>query len=133
MSIGLETAHTARPGVTVTRLTSHILELDGQPLSLEEIYGIANDCWRVTLSSKACERMRASRSVVESVVARGETAYGINTGFGKLAEMRIPLEELAELQRNLVRSHAAGVGEPLAEAEVRGDAAASRQRAGQGP
>ena len=52
-------------------------------------------------------------------MARGETAYGINTGFGKLAEVRIPQEELAALQRNLVRSHAAGVGEPLAEAEVR--------------
>ena len=71
--------------------------------------------------------------MVEAVVARGETAYGINTGFGKLAEMRIPLEELAALQRNLVRSHAAGVGEPLAEAGSESDAAAARECAGQGP
>ena len=119
MSIGLETAQTARPGSAVTHQQFHTLELDGQPLSLEDISGVANDGWTVTLSPSACKRMIASRSVVESVVARGETAYGINTGFGKLAEMRIPVEELAELQRNLVRSHAAGVGEPLAEAEVR--------------
>ena len=119
MSIGIDTAHIARPGSAVPRHQSHTLELDGQPLSLEEISGVANDGWTVTLSPSACKRMIASRSVVESVVARGETAYGINTGFGKLAEMRIPVEELAELQRNLVRSHAAGVGEPLAEAEVR--------------
>jgi histidine ammonia-lyase len=119
MSIGLETAHSAPSGPEASRDKSHILELDGQPLTLEEISGVANLGWMVTLSATACQRMKASRSVVEAVVARGETAYGINTGFGKLAEMRIPLEELAALQRNLVRSHAAGVGEPLAEAEVR--------------
>ena len=119
MSIGLETAHSALSGLETSRHKSHILELDGQPLSLEEISGVANLDWMVTLSATACQRMKASRCVVEAVVARGETAYGINTGFGKLAEMRIPHEELAALQRNLVRSHAAGVGEPLAEAEVR--------------
>ena len=61
----------------------------------------------------------ASRRVVEELVERGQTAYGINTGFGKLAEMRIATAELWALQRNLVRSHAAGVGEPLPEPEVR--------------
>jgi histidine ammonia-lyase len=119
MSIGLETAHSQPSGSEASRHKSHVLELDGQPLSLEEISGVANLDWTVTLSAAACQRMKASRCVVEAVVARGETAYGINTGFGKLAEMRIPLEELAALQRNLVRSHAAGVGEPLAETEVR--------------
>jgi histidine ammonia-lyase len=98
---------------------SPTLELDGQPLSLEEISGVASEGWTVALAAGAGRRMNASRRVVESVVARGETAYGINTGFGKLAEMRIPLEQVVALQRNLVRSHAAGVGEPLAESEVR--------------
>jgi histidine ammonia-lyase len=96
------------------------VELDGQPLSLESIAAVANGGRRVTVSPEACLRMKASRAVVEAVVARGETAYGINTGFGKLAEVRIPQDELIALQRNLVRSHACGVGEPLAEAEVRG-------------
>jgi histidine ammonia-lyase len=63
--------------------------------------------------------MEASRAVVEKLVAHGETAYGINTGFGKLADIQIPEDELVALQRNLVRSHAAGVGDPLPEAEVR--------------
>jgi histidine ammonia-lyase len=119
MSIGLETVRTSQSSRAAFHRQPSLLELDGQPLSLEEISGVANVGWTVTLSSGACQRMTASRRVVESVVARGETAYGINTGFGKLAEMRIPLEQLVALQRNLVRSHAAGVGEPLGEAEVR--------------
>ncbi len=121
MGIGLESARGSRNGRAAAREHPEVatLELDGQPLSLESIAGVANDGWRVKLSAAACLRMKASRRVVESVVARGETAYGINTGFGKLAEVRIPVEELASLQRNLVRSHAAGVGQPLAESEVR--------------
>jgi histidine ammonia-lyase len=121
MGIGLESARESRNGRAAAREHPEVetLELDGQPLSLESIAGVANDGWRVKLSAVACLRMKASRRVVESVVGRGETAYGINTGFGKLAEMRIPVEELAALQRNLVRSHAAGVGEPLAKSEVR--------------
>jgi histidine ammonia-lyase len=119
MRIDLETAHAPHSSRAAFYHEPSIIELDGQPLSLEEISGVASDGWTVTLSSDACQRMTASRRVVESVVARGETAYGINTGFGKLAEMRIPLDQLAALQRNLVRSHAAGVGEPLAQAEVR--------------
>jgi histidine ammonia-lyase len=119
MSIGLETVRKSHGSRAAFHREPSILELDGQPLSLEEISGVSNDGWTVTLSADACQRMTASRRVVEAVVARGETAYGINTGFGKLAEMRIPLEQLVALQRNLVRSHAAGVGEPLAETEVR--------------
>jgi histidine ammonia-lyase len=119
MGIGLETSFAADTTPRATGHKSQPLELDGQRLSLEEISEVANHGWTVNLSAAACRRMEASRSVVEAVVARGETAYGINTGFGKLAEMRIPFEELAALQRNLVRSHAAGVGEPLTEAEVR--------------
>jgi histidine ammonia-lyase len=108
MSIGFETAHAAHIRAEATLAQTGSLELDGQPLSLEEISGVAGDGWPVSLSPAACERMKASRGVVESVVARGETAYGINTGFGKLAEMRIPLDQLVDLQRNLVRSHAKG-------------------------
>jgi histidine ammonia-lyase len=102
-----------------TEIGSGHLEVDGQSLTLEAIAGVASLGWRVTVSPAACLRMRASRRVVEAVVARGETAYGINTGFGKLADVKIPLEELVALQRNLVRSHACGVGEPLPEANVR--------------
>jgi len=64
--------------------------------------------------------MNASRAVVEKLVASGKTAYGINTGFGKLASVRISSEQVRQLQVNLVRSHACGVGAPLSEAETRG-------------
>jgi histidine ammonia-lyase len=63
--------------------------------------------------------MKTSRSVVDRLVASGETAYGINTGFGKLASVRISTEQVRQLQVNLVRSHACGVGAPLTEAETR--------------
>jgi histidine ammonia-lyase len=95
------------------------LELNGQSLTLEEIANVATRGRQVTVSDAACERMKASRRVVEALVISGETAYGINTGFGKLADVRIAQDNLVALQRNLVRSHACGVGEPLPEAEVR--------------
>jgi len=63
--------------------------------------------------------MRASRAVIERLVAEGETVYGVTTGFGDLANVRIEPDQVAELQCNLVRSHTAGVGEPLAEDVVR--------------
>src|SRR5204863_1581973 len=68
---------------------------------------------------KARERMLRTRKVVDDIVGRNEVVYGVTTGFGKLSEVAIPLEKLAELQVNLIRSHAAGVGDPLPEREVR--------------
>jgi histidine ammonia-lyase len=68
---------------------------------------------RVELGAEAADRMRASRAIVDQVVAEGQTVYGVTTGFGDLATIRIEPDQTAELQRNLVRSHAAGVGEPL--------------------
>ncbi len=65
------------------------------------------------------ERVAASCGLVDRIVAKGDAAYGINTGFGLLAQTRIPNEDLATLQRNLLLSHAAGVGEPLSDAVVR--------------
>jgi len=62
--------------------------------------------------------MNASRAVVDRLVASGATAYGINTGFGKLASVRISMEQVRQLQVNLVRSHSCGVGAPLSEAEI---------------
>lgn len=67
----------------------------------------------VTLSSSSRPAVEAGAATVEAIVRKGEPVYGINTGFGKLASIRIPDAELAQLQKNLVLSHAAGVGEPL--------------------
>jgi len=73
----------------------------------------------VALDPAAPLRVRESRAVVDGLLARGDTAYGVNTGFGKLSDVRIEPGEVQALQRNLVRSHACGLGEPLQEAEVR--------------
>src|SRR5207247_9097101 len=71
------------------------------------------------VSSSARPLVLASRKVIEDVVGRDDIVYGVSTGFGKLADVRIPHDALAELQLNLVRSHACGIGNPLSEPEVR--------------
>jgi histidine ammonia-lyase len=95
------------------------LILDGQPLTLAEVESVAMAGRGVGLAQAAMERMAASRGLIESILADGETVYGVNTGFGKLADVSIAPEHLAQLQTNLVRSHAGGLGEPLSVGESR--------------
>jgi histidine ammonia-lyase len=87
--------------------------LDGSSLTLTDLVAIARDFAPVGLAPSARERVRAARVVVDERVATDEPVYGINTGFGSLSDVRIPRESIPELQINLLRSHAAGVGEPL--------------------
>jgi len=89
------------------------LQLTGRDLAIEDVVAVAREKRPVDLAATARERMAASRAVIDRVVASGETIYGVTTGFGDLADVRISPEQTATLQRNLVRSHAAGVGEPL--------------------
>ena len=93
--------------------------LTGNDLTFSQLYAVALEQEAVSLSPEAVTRMKASRAVVDKLLAEGQTAYGINTGFGKLASVRISAEQVRQLQVNLVRSHACGVGEPLSEAETR--------------
>jgi histidine ammonia-lyase len=93
--------------------------LSGNDLTFSQLYDVALRSEQVQLSASAIERMNASRAVVDRLVASGAVAYGINTGFGKLASVRISTEQVRQLQMNLVRSHACGVGAPLTEAETR--------------
>jgi histidine ammonia-lyase len=93
--------------------------LTGNDLTFSQLYAVALNHEPVTLATEAIARMNASRAVVDRLVASGETAYGINTGFGKLASVRISPEQVRQLQVNLVRSHACGVGTALSEAETR--------------
>ena len=95
------------------------LIIDGRPLTLAEIESVAEQNRPVVIAPEAMVRVIQSRQVIESIVLTGQTVYGVNTGFGKLADVRIPDEHLALLQTNLVRSHACGLGEPLSEAESR--------------
>jgi len=95
------------------------LQLTGRDLTVEDVLAVARGMRPVDVDPSARERMAASRAVIDRVAASGETVYGVTTGFGDLADVRISPEQTATLQRNLVRSHAAGVGEPLPEEVVR--------------
>ena len=96
-----------------------MLQLSGQKLTLEEITAVAYGQEQVALAADARDRMEQSRRVVEKIVSENRTVYGVNTGFGKLSDVRIEPNELRALQLNLVRSHSCGLGNPLSIAEAR--------------
>lgn len=96
-----------------------MLEINGQKLTLTQIFAVANGRDQIALAAAARARVERSRKIVEQIVADGRTVYGINTGFGKLSDVRIEPTQLRELQLNLVRSHACGLGPPLSEPEAR--------------
>ncbi|MFY9621364.1 MAG: histidine ammonia-lyase [Pyrinomonadaceae bacterium] len=96
-----------------------MIELDGQKLSLAEVSAVAQAGENVALAPKARERIEQSRLVVEKIIAENRTVYGINTGFGKLSDIRIDRSQIRELQLNLVRSHSCGLGNPLSLEEAR--------------
>ena len=93
--------------------------LTGNDLTFDQLHSVALHHETVALSPTAVTRMKASRAVVDRLVAANETAYGINTGFGKLASVRISAEQVRQLQINLVRSHSCGIGAPLSIPETR--------------
>jgi histidine ammonia-lyase len=96
-----------------------MLELQGQPLTLEQIVAVASGQEEVALAAGARTRVAAARAVVEKIVRENQTVYGVNTGFGKLSDVRIEPGQLSALQLNLVRSHACGIGPALSELEAR--------------
>ena len=89
------------------------IPLDGDRLTLDQLFSIALDQAPAEIPPAAHERMNASRAVIETLLASDAKVYGVNTGFGKMANVRISPQEIRHLQVNLVRSHACGVGEPL--------------------
>ncbi|WP_395686697.1 histidine ammonia-lyase [Aestuariivirga sp.] len=90
-----------------------MIVIGDQPLGLAEIGAALAGPVSVRLSSTAEDRIRRSAETVRRLLNTGETIYGVNTGFGKLAKTRIAANDLGRLQVNIVRSHAAGAGEPL--------------------
>jgi histidine ammonia-lyase len=87
--------------------------LDGASLTLEQLIAIADRHEPVALADAARARVQASRAVVDQRARGADPAYGINTGFGSFADVKIPADALETLQLNLLRSHAAGLGDPL--------------------
>ncbi|NBO37500.1 histidine ammonia-lyase [bacterium] len=96
-----------------------LVQLDGNSLTLHQLVAVARHNSRITLAAHAVEKVSQARLCVESRLGNGETIYGINTGFGALADVRIPADHLKQLQMNLIRSHACGVGTPLPREVVR--------------
>src|SRR6478609_10639325 len=93
--------------------------IDGDSLTVDEAYAVAAERLRVELDPRARARMLRTRAVVDDIVASNAVVYGVTTGFGKLSEVAIPHDKLGQLQVNLVRSHASGVGDRLPEREAR--------------
>ena len=93
--------------------------VDGQTLGPETVrLVLSGEPFVAELDPDALGRIKAARAVIEQAIAEDRTIYGVNTGFGKLADQRIPNDKLRQLQVNLLRSHACGVGAPLPEEEV---------------
>ena len=95
------------------------LHINGNDLSIEDLQRVVYGKVPVLLAPDAREAVETARSVVDDLVAKDQVAYAITTGVGQLADVRISHEQVRELQINLVRSHAVGVGEPLSEYEAR--------------
>jgi histidine ammonia-lyase len=97
-----------------------VIRVDGQSLTLDEFRQVVHREHSCELDATARERIVTANRVIVDTLARGEAIYGVNTGFGDLAKIRIPGDQLRTLQERLLVSHAAGVGEPLADEAVRG-------------
>lgn len=95
------------------------LEIDGTSLTLEQVGAVAENGGRCRLAAEARTAIERSRAVVDAIAGGDAAHYGINTGFGDLADVRIPPEDTRTLQERLLSSHAAGVGEPLPEEVIR--------------
>src|SRR5256885_11894036 len=96
-----------------------MIVLDGESLTIDDLLAIADGGEPIALSDAARRRVQASRDVVERRARSDQPAYGINTGFGSFADVKIAPDALEALQLNLLRSHAAGVGDPLPARAVR--------------
>ncbi len=95
------------------------IQLNGNDLTLEQLFEVVFSSAETALAPEARTGMEASRAVINRLIESNTTAYGVNTGFGKMASVAISREQIRQLQTNLVRSHACGVGTPLNEPETR--------------
>jgi len=95
------------------------IHIDDRTISLADLRVAWQSPTTVTIGKSAARRIAESNAHIKTVLAAGEQVYGVNTGFGQLAQVRVSDDELAHLQKNLVCSHAVGVGEDLADNCVR--------------
>ena len=96
-----------------------MIQLTGENITIEEVYLVAHHKSSVELSAVAREKMGHSRAYIEGRLETGEAIYGVNTGFGHFSNVKISNEQIIELQKNLIRSHCMGIGEPFSKEETR--------------
>jgi histidine ammonia-lyase len=96
-----------------------MIRIDGKTLTIDQVVDVARHAAPVGLADAARPGIAASRALVEQIVAEGQAVYGITTGVGELAQTVISADQIVEMQRNLIRSHAVGVGQPLDDDVVR--------------
>ncbi|KAH7979815.1 hypothetical protein HPB49_011335 [Dermacentor silvarum] len=103
----------------ITYVPEQMITIDGNNLTPDVLLELGRGNYKIQLSSDSIERVRMAREMLEAILKENKVAYGLNTGFGKFARVVIPDDKLKELQENLVRSHAAGVGNPLSPEKTR--------------
>jgi len=102
-----------------TEMSKNVFTIDEKDLTLEKLDIFLKEKPAVALSENIVKKIEQGRQVIENIVAGGKVVYGVTTGFGKFADVHIPSDQTRELQRRLVLSHAAGVGEPFDDDIVR--------------
>ncbi len=93
--------------------------INGESANLDNVWGVAQAISTLELDKKARGAMKVSRDFIEGAVRDGQVIYGVNTGFGAFSSVRISDKDIVELQKNLIRSHSVGVGEPFSRQETR--------------
>lgn len=93
--------------------------MDGNSLTIDDLYKLGTGGIKITIAEDACDKVKAGRKVLDTMLSEGQVMYGINTGFGNFANIVIDEKDLEQLQLNLIRSHSAGVGQPLPVERVR--------------
>lgn len=111
LDVGEPTSQREKPGT--------VIRLDGSSLNWQDVVSVARDGEKAELTDAAVQAMAASRKIVEKHLSAGDVVYGVTTGFGKFSDVPIDAANQKQLQLNLLRSHAAGVGEPFSEETVR--------------
>lgn len=101
------------------RGSKYVLGTIGEPVRVSDLPLLAREDTRLELAPETLERIAPARELVETTLREEKVVYGINTGFGRLSSVRVSPDQVQELQRNLVRSHSAGVGDPLPASTVR--------------
>jgi histidine ammonia-lyase len=96
-----------------------MIEITGESLNVDQVWSVAYASAPVTLAKSSRDKIKSSRSYIEGRIKQGEVIYGVNTGFGAFSSVRISQEDIVQLQKNLIRSHSSGIGEPFTKEQTR--------------